>query len=237
MNRTNRITTLALAGLSLLVVSIGLNLLPAGGRAVAATQTVAVRNNQFSPAALTISAGDTVQWDWPVAPNAVPHTVTSDFPDTELGSPQQAQGSYSHTFATAGTFNYHCEVHPNSMAGTITVQAPEPTATSTSTAAATNTVAPAPTRTATPVATGTAVASATPVITPTHTSGIAPTVIAPAPPPVAPPPSGGVAGADRLPRAGTGGAADRLPLRWVSVALAAAGLLAFCGAAAMRRRA
>ena len=35
-------------------------------------------------------------------------------------------GSYSHTFGTAGTFNYHCSIHPSctSLAGKIVVVAP-----------------------------------------------------------------------------------------------------------------
>jgi plastocyanin len=237
MNRTIRVTALALIGISLLAGSAALSL-PQGSRSAdAATQTVAVENTplQFSPAALTISVGDTVQWDWPAAPNVVPHTVTSS--DLVLDSPLQAEGSFSHIFSAAGTYNYQCNVHPAEMTGTITVQVPAPTATSTSTAAATNTAVANSTRTATPVATGTAVASVTPVITPTNTSGVAPTVIAPAPPPVAPAPSGGAAGAGGLPRAGTGGAADAPPLPRISIVLALAGLLALSGAAATWRRA
>ncbi|HTZ41834.1 MAG TPA: plastocyanin/azurin family copper-binding protein [Candidatus Omnitrophota bacterium] len=30
-------------------------------------------------------------------------------------------GTYSHTFAAAGTYSYHCSIHP-SMKGTIIVQ-------------------------------------------------------------------------------------------------------------------
>jgi plastocyanin len=238
MNRTIRVTALALIGISLLAASVALSMPPGGRRAAAATQTVAVQTTpvlQFSPSTLTVSVGDTVQWDWP-ATNDVPHTVTSDPPGTELASAVQALGSYSNTFGTVGTYNYHCEIHP-AMTGTITVQAPAPTATSTNTAVATNTAAPTSTRTATPVATGTAAASATPVITPTNTSGIAPTVIAPAPPPVAPASSGGAAGAGGLPRAGTGGAPGATPLSRISIVLALAGLLALGGAGATWRRA
>jgi plastocyanin len=35
-------------------------------------------------------------------------------------------GSYSHTFNTAGTFNYHCNVHPGLMPGTVNVTAGAP---------------------------------------------------------------------------------------------------------------
>jgi len=42
------------------------------------------------------------------------------------GNLMAAGGQYAHTFATAGTFNYHCSIHPTcaSLAGTIVVVAP-----------------------------------------------------------------------------------------------------------------
>jgi plastocyanin len=41
--------------------------------------------------------------------------------DDGVASPTQSDGTYSRTFAAAGTYTYHCTVHP-SMTGTITVQ-------------------------------------------------------------------------------------------------------------------
>jgi plastocyanin len=38
------------------------------------------------------------------------------------GNIAPAGGGYSHTFATAGTFGYHCAIHSN-MTGTVTVNA------------------------------------------------------------------------------------------------------------------
>ena len=78
----------------------------------------------FSPSSVMINAGDTVTWKWD---DGTPHSVTSDtalFDSTVLsGSPPLK--SFSHTFAVAGTYPYHCVVHGGSggigMSGTVTV--------------------------------------------------------------------------------------------------------------------
>ncbi|MEX2224950.1 MAG: plastocyanin/azurin family copper-binding protein [Dehalococcoidia bacterium] len=109
--------------------------------------TVSVGDNVFSPAAVTIDVGGTVTWNWS---GVNPHTVTAS--DGSFESPQQATGSFSQTFNTAGTFNYSCEVHGQVMSGTVTVNAAaggEPTAgagvaTPTTAAAATPAVAGTP---------------------------------------------------------------------------------------------
>jgi plastocyanin len=91
------------------------------------TQTVMIITNSsgsfaFSPANLTIKAGTTVTWK-----NAtmVSHTVTSDDGksfDSGTTNPIAAQsGTFSFTFTTAGTFAYHCSIHPF-MKATIIVQ-------------------------------------------------------------------------------------------------------------------
>jgi len=76
----------------------------------------------FSPASLTIKAGTTVTWK---NTTAVSHTVTSDDGksfDSGASNPITPQsGTFSFTFATAGTFAYHCSIHPF-MKATIIVQ-------------------------------------------------------------------------------------------------------------------
>ena len=76
----------------------------------------------FSPAKLTIKAGTTVTWK---NTTAVGHTVTSDDGksfDSGTSNPIIAQsGTFSFTFSTAGTFAYHCAIHPF-MKATIIVQ-------------------------------------------------------------------------------------------------------------------
>ena len=73
------------------------------------TYNVSIQNVAFSPSTLTIHVGDTVVW---TNKDSVIHTVTSDT-GTELNSANLSNGeTYSHTFNQAGTFNYHCTVHP-----------------------------------------------------------------------------------------------------------------------------
>ena len=72
----------------------------------------------FSPVAITIDVGGTVRWAF----GSVGHTVTFD-PVT--GHPGDIPGpitntSVSRTFTTAGTFPYHCSIHP-SMTGSVQV--------------------------------------------------------------------------------------------------------------------
>jgi plastocyanin len=98
------------------------------GDAAAAANTITVggTSNAFSPSTLSVKVGDTVTWTW--AGGA--HTVTSGAAcktDGMFGTDgiQSAVGStFTHTFATAGTFEYFCEPHCASagMKGTIVVK-------------------------------------------------------------------------------------------------------------------
>ncbi len=81
----------------------------------AAPNTVTVNNFAFDPPALTVKVGDTVTW---VNQDSVGHTIKGD----AFNSPLLQQGEkFTFTFASKGTFNYICSVHP-SMKGTITVE-------------------------------------------------------------------------------------------------------------------
>ncbi len=88
--------------------------------------TVGGSSNKFTPSTLTIKAGDTVTWTW--AGGA--HTVTSGAnctSDMAYGTDgiQSAVGStFTHTYPTAGTFEFFCEPHcaSSGMKGTIVVQ-------------------------------------------------------------------------------------------------------------------
>ena len=67
----------------------------------------------FNPSELTINKGDTVIW---TNKDSASHTVSSDS-GSELGSGMLSNGqAYSHTFDSAGTFEYHCSVHPSMKA-------------------------------------------------------------------------------------------------------------------------
>jgi plastocyanin len=82
------------------------------------TNKVTIANMAFTPPQITVNKGDTVTW---ANNDSIAHTVTSDT-GSELGSGDIQPGStYSHTFNTAGSFQYHCSIHP-SMRGTIVVK-------------------------------------------------------------------------------------------------------------------
>lgn len=74
----------------------------------------------YSPSTVTIAAGDTVEWHWN---NGVPHSVTSRGGFASNPEGVKTEGTYSFTFTTAGTFDYHCQVHESDgMTGQVVVQ-------------------------------------------------------------------------------------------------------------------
>jgi amicyanin len=83
--------------------------------AVAGT-AVGIDNFAFAPATLTVTRGDTVTW---TNHDEEPHTVVAT--GGAFHSPgMDANGTYSFTFTTAGTFDYICSIHPF-MHGTVVV--------------------------------------------------------------------------------------------------------------------
>jgi predicted lipoprotein with Yx(FWY)xxD motif len=72
----------------------------------------------FQPNAITVDIGATVTW---TNTGAKPHTVTADDGSFDSGTLSNG-GTFSFTFAKAGTYTFHCKIHP-SMTGTVTVQA------------------------------------------------------------------------------------------------------------------
>lgn len=78
---------------------------------------VTIQSYAFSPAALTVKVGDKVTW---TNQDAVGHSAVADDKSFDTGIIAQGQ-SGSVTFSKAGTFAYHCSVHPM-MKATITVQ-------------------------------------------------------------------------------------------------------------------
>jgi LPXTG-motif cell wall-anchored protein len=86
-----------------------------GGPAFA-DASVSVIDFAFSPSSVTISVGETVTW----TNNGDNTHTTTDSGVWDSGNLTPGQ-SFSHTFDTAGTFNYLCTIHPTLMTGTITV--------------------------------------------------------------------------------------------------------------------
>ncbi len=83
-----------------------------------AGDAVAIDNFAFVPATLTVPVGRTVTW---TNRDEEPHTVAAS--DGSFHSPGlDAQGIYSFTFRTPGTFDYICSIHPF-MHGTVVVTA------------------------------------------------------------------------------------------------------------------
>jgi plastocyanin len=84
----------------------------------AAASAVAMNDQlKFDPETITVAAGTTVTW---TNTGTAPHTVTSDTNAWPDSGQITAGKKFTHTFATAGTFQYHCTVHPT-MKGTVTV--------------------------------------------------------------------------------------------------------------------
>ena len=79
--------------------------------------TVLIQNFAFSPGNLTVKAGTTVTW---INKDSTTHTVASDTGAFKSGN-LNSGANYTFTFTKAGTYPYHCSIHP-SMTGKIIVQ-------------------------------------------------------------------------------------------------------------------
>ncbi|MBA2528680.1 MAG: cupredoxin domain-containing protein [Euzebyales bacterium] len=81
--------------------------------------TVTLRDLEFQPADLQVPAGTSVTWEW--ADGEIEHDVVAD----GFASDLKAEGTFSHTFGTPGTYAYRCSIHPT-MTGTVTAVAGDP---------------------------------------------------------------------------------------------------------------
>jgi plastocyanin len=70
--------------------------------------TVVIQGFAFAPNQITVMKGSSITW---TNNDAVPHTATADDGSWDTGN-IAAGASKSLTFANAGTFAYHCTVHP-----------------------------------------------------------------------------------------------------------------------------
>ena len=82
-----------------------------GGNGGPGANEVWIQGMAFVPSSITVSAGTTITW---TNKDGMTHTVTSDaalFDSGNIGSGK----AYSHNFATAGTYKYHCSIHPTML--------------------------------------------------------------------------------------------------------------------------
>jgi plastocyanin len=88
--------------------------------------TIRVLDNRFSPASVTIAAGDSVTWRWEGSNfHTVTHGTNPTTPAVKLfdSSPAKASGTFGYRFDDPGTYPYYCDPHRTmGMTGTVTVQ-------------------------------------------------------------------------------------------------------------------
>jgi plastocyanin len=111
----------------------GNNTPPGGGNNNNNPNTVTLVDSSFTPANITIKAGQTVTWQWTACTDTtggygygngyacVTHQIMFDDGSGTV-SPKQNQGTFNRTFSATGTFKYHCTVHGSYMSGQIVVE-------------------------------------------------------------------------------------------------------------------
>jgi plastocyanin len=77
---------------------------------------VFIQNMAFDPVTITVTANTTITWTNKDGPA---HTVTSNTGLFDSGS-MSTNATFSHLFATPGSYPYHCTFHP-SMTATVVV--------------------------------------------------------------------------------------------------------------------
>jgi plastocyanin len=82
-----------------------------------AGNVVTIDNFTFGPKELTVAVGTTVKW---VNHDDIPHTVVEKN-TTFRSKALDTDDAYSFTFASAGSFDYFCGLHPH-MVGKIIVK-------------------------------------------------------------------------------------------------------------------
>ena len=130
VNASGLVTSVALGGPVTITASLtsgGVTKSGTSGVTVAdipmTASVTATTGQAFTPSTVNIKAGGSVTWVF----QALAHTVTFNTPappgtpaDAGTVSSPYANTSISRTFSTAGTFAYHCSIHPG-MTGTVVV--------------------------------------------------------------------------------------------------------------------
>ncbi|AMB60616.1 hypothetical protein AWU67_16325 [Microterricola viridarii] len=79
--------------------------------------TITVKDMKFTPESVTIKPGQAVTWVFD--DGVVKHDVVAV--DASFVSEMMTQGTYTHVFTEAGSFDYGCSPHPR-MLGVVTVK-------------------------------------------------------------------------------------------------------------------
>ena len=98
----------AVALAAALLVPAGAAEAPASAAEARAGASVSVANMAFTPASVTVALGQRVTWTFQ---DAASHTSTSDQGFWDSGT-RSGGAAYSRLFTSAGTFPYHCTLHP-----------------------------------------------------------------------------------------------------------------------------
>jgi plastocyanin len=121
------------AFLRLAVVAVGVSLVvsacgsdssspTAPGTSTPADVTVTIQSNSgsnsYAPNPATMRVGQTIAWR---NADSIAHTSTQDNGGFNTGTVAAGATSAATMMSTAGTFTYHCTIHPG-MVGTLTVQ-------------------------------------------------------------------------------------------------------------------
>jgi len=93
--------------------------LPGWADNAAQSSAVSIDNFTFGPPSLTVKTGTTVTW---TNRDDIPHGIASSNNAFSKSKALDTDDSYSFTFATPGTYQYFCYIHPH-MVGTIVVEA------------------------------------------------------------------------------------------------------------------
>jgi plastocyanin len=101
----------------------------ANGPVSSSTNQITIANLTFTPTTVTVPVGTTVTWQWNDCSSdgyggyagCVSHNVSFD-DGSSIASATQSTGTFSRTFATAGTFKYHCTIHGAPMNGQVVVK-------------------------------------------------------------------------------------------------------------------
>jgi plastocyanin len=95
-----RLTVLAVTGVAACAAVVA--------PAFAATRTVAVKDDFFSPKSMTVAKGTTIRWVWQ---GEAPHNVTVVSGPVKFRSGNKTSGSYTRKLTRSGTYKLVCTIH------------------------------------------------------------------------------------------------------------------------------